>query len=308
MQITEKQKIVSLLISEKDRYGSFNRLSRVCNVSNATISNMVNNKWENISEDIWQQVGNIVGYRSDWVIANTYNIRQMHQVIGTARATRSFWAVSCRAGSGKTASIKLYASQNTSGVYFLQAQEWTQRQFVIALCRALGVQYEGKYRSIAELVEAVADFFTQRSAENPVLLIDEADKLKDGAKRMLIPLYNKLEDKLACVIAGTDNLEQEIKRGVRHAKKGFDEIDSRFGRTYFKLAGATFKDVEMICRANGVSDGDAIKRIFHQARPVPASISGTNTKVVEDLRPVKNLIRAEKALNSELCFANVENC
>ncbi len=304
MQNSEKQQIVKLIISEKERYGSYNRLSRVCNVSNATISNMVNDNWENISPELWRSVGNTVGYRSSWVIAETYNIRQMFSVIGTARNTRSFWAVSHCAGSGKTAAIKLYSSQNTVGVYMVQAQEWTQRQFAIALCHALGIDTAGKYRSIAELIEAIADFFTQRSGENPILLIDEADKLKDGAKRILIPLYNKLEDKLACVIAGTDNLEQEIKRGVRHAKKGFDEIDSRFGRTYFKLAGASFRDVEMICKANGINDIAVIRRIISQSHPKTIAVNGMSQKIVEDLRPVKNLIRAEKAMQTELEFIN----
>ena len=307
MENQEKSNIVSLIKSEKERFGSYNRLSRVCNVSNATISNMINENWESISDEIWQTVGNVVGYRASWTIAETFNIKQMFSVMNTARSTRSFWAVSHRAGSGKTASIKLFAQLNTQGVYSIQAQEWTQRQFLVALCNKLGIEITGAYKSIAALLELVCDFFVKRNAENPILLIDEADKLKDGAKRMLIPLYNKLEDKLACVIAGTDNLEIEIKRGVRHAKKGFDEIDSRFGRTYFKLAGATFKDIEMICKANGVSDIVVIKRIFHQAGPVNSVQSGVSTKIIDDIRPIKNLIRAEKALQKELNLQSVEN-
>lgn len=303
MTTQEKQKVVALILTEKKRYGSFNRLSRVCNVSNATISNMVNNKWESISDEKWTIVGNIVGYKDSWVVADTYNVKQMFQIIETARQTKSFWAVSHKAGSGKTASINKYCKLHTRGVYSIQAQEWTQRQFLLELSQTLGIAPAKGYNSIAMLIGLIADFFFQRSAENPILLIDEADKLKDGAKRMLIPLYNKLEDKLACVIAGTDNLEHEIKRGVRNAKKGFDEIDSRFGRTYFKLTGASFKDVAMICKANGVDDKDVIKKIFIQCNPKNTAIEGHSLKIIEDIRPVKNLIRAEKAINRDLEIA-----
>lgn len=303
MTTQEKKQVVNQITIEKERYGSYNRLSRVCNVSNATISNMLNEKWESISDEIWRSVANTVGHKGNWVIAETYNIKQMFHVIGTARHTRSFWAVSYKAGSGKTASINQYCKLHTVGVYSIQAQEWTQRQFLLSLAQTLGISPSKGYNSIAMLIEAISDFFYKRSNENPILLIDEADKLKDGAKRMLIPLYNKLEDKLACVIAGTENLEHEIKRGVRNAKKGFDEIDSRFGRTYFKLAGATFKDIAMICKANGVDDPAVIKRIFSQCRPVSAVISGVSVQIVEDIRPVKNLVRAEKAMNKELNFA-----
>ncbi len=305
MTTQEKKQVVNQIMIERERYGSYNRLSRVCNVSNATISNMLNGKWDSISDEIWHLVANTIGYKDKdgWSIAETYNIKQMFYIISTARETHSFWAVSCKAGSGKTASINRYCQLHTIGTYRIQAQEWTQRQFLVALANTLGISPVKGYYSVAMLIDAISDFFYRRANENPILLIDEADKLKDGAKRMLIPIYNNLEDKLACVIAGTENLEQEIKRGVRNAKKGFDEIDSRFGRTFFKLVGATFKDVAMICKANGVDDPAIIKRIFAQCHPIRSIIDGISVQIVEDIRPVKNLVRAEKVMNDKLNFS-----
>lgn len=294
-----KYKISKKINDEKSRHGSFNRLARSCNVSNGTISNMLRGKWDLIKDDKWFQVASSLGFsiESDWQIAETFNIKQMTRVIETARSTRSFWAVSHKAGSGKTASLKLYANLNVKGVYLIQASEWTQRQFLHTLISKLGIELKPGYNTVNSMLDQVVSFFNSRINENPILIIDEADKLKDAAKRLLIPIFNRLEDKQACLIAGTENLEQEIKRGVKRAKKGFDELDSRFGRNYIHLVGATYKDVAAICNTNGVTDQEAIKKIFKKAQPINVAFSGTSAHVVEDLRRVKRLVIAERAFN-----------
>ncbi len=296
----KRETVKQLLQQEKQRYGSYNRLSRVLGVSNATISNMLNDKWNNISDEIINKVMGLLMVQPapDWVVVETFNIRQMFQVINTARSTRSFWAVSHKAGSGKTAAIRLYAQRHQIGVYAIQAHEWTARQFLSALCRNLGIEPEAGYNSISMMLEQTIEYFMRRSDENPILMVDEADKLKDSAKRIIIPLFNRLEDRLACIWAGTDNLEFEIKKGVRSAKKGFDEIDSRFGRTYIGLTGATIRDCELICNANGIIDKQTVSRIFAESRPISTVVGGINAKVVEDMRRIKRLIIAEKALNN----------
>lgn len=301
MRTHKQNELIRLLNQEQQRHGSFNRLSRVLGVSNATVSNCTSGKWNLISDEMLDSLLAKLGgdSRADWVVADTLNVKQMHQVINTARQSRSFWAISHKAGSGKTAAIRLYAQRLPQGVYVIQAQEWTQRQFMVQLCRSLGIEPAKGYNSIAMMLDQVVDYFIARTSENPLLIIDEADKLKDSAKRMIIPIYNRLEDQLACVWAGTENLANEIKRGVRSAKKGFDEIDSRFGRTYINLVGATIRDCEAICQANGIDDNQVAARIFADSRPVSAVMGGHSLKVVEDMRRIKRLIVAEKALNSQ---------
>ena len=301
MRTHKQNELIRLLNQEQQRHGSFNRLSRVLGVSNATVSNCTSGKWNLISDEMLDSLLAKLGgdSRADWIVADTINVKQMHQVINTARQSRSFWAISHKAGSGKTAAIRLYAQRFPSGVYVIQAQEWTQRQFMVQLCRSLGTEPAKGYNSIAMMLDQVVDYFIARTSENPILIIDEADKLKDSAKRMIIPIYNRLEDQLACIWAGTENLANEIRRGVRSAKKGFDEIDSRFGRTYISLVGATIRDCEAICLANGIGDSQVAGRIFADSRPVSAVMGGHNVKVVEDMRRIKRLIVAEKALNSQ---------
>ncbi len=145
----------------------------------------------------------------------------------------------------------------------------------------------------------VIDFFQQRAKYKPLLIIDEADKLRPAALRSLIPIYNELEEQLGMVIMGTDNLEKEVKRGVRFDKKGFDEIDSRFGRNFIHLVGATQKDVADICAANGITDTVLQTSIFKECEPRQIMVQNQPRTVVEDLRRVKRAVQRELLLMQE---------
>jgi hypothetical protein len=139
------------------------------------------------------------------------------------------------------------------------------------------------------------------SLERPVLLIDEADKLKPGAMRTLIPLFNRTKDRLGLILSGTENLEKEIKAGVRHSKKGYDELESRFGRTYIHLNGVTEKEVMDICVANGISSNEVIANIWGEMEKVSKPVMVQTSKgmsqrmvdFVEDFRRLERLIKRE---------------
>jgi len=137
------------------------------------------------------------------------------------------------------------------------------------------------------------------------LLIDEeADKLKPGALRTLIPLFNRTEDRLGLIMSGTENLEKEIRQGVRLKKKGYDELESRFGRSYIHLKGATEKEVQAICEANGIDTPETIALIWgeleKESKPVtvktPTGTKDVMMPFVEDFRRLKRLIKRELLL------------
>ena len=103
---------------------------------------------------------------------------------------------------------------------------------------------------------------------SPMLILDEADKLSPEALRLLIPLYNELEEHISVVMAGTEHLKKHMRNGVIYRKKGYDELESRFGRSYFSLLGATKEDVRKIAEANGYKGDiaplwEACERFLH---------------------------------------------
>lgn len=292
----QKKEIVQAIHEEKARLGSYARVATKVGASEATISQMRNEKWELINPAMWQKVAQALGVVSNhWQLAETLNFRKITNVLNDAKNANLFMAISYKAGSGKTATLSNYAELNNEEyVFYIQAREWAKREFLYELCRTLGVDTGKGYTSVDTMGMKVIEFFTKRKGKNPLLIVDEADKLKPSALRWFITLYNELEDEMGLIIAGTENLEKTIKQGVRYNKLGFDEIDSRFGRKFINdLIGAREKDVELICQANGITDKPTIKKIFDECEPISLIVQGQNIKVVEDLRRLKRIIKRQ---------------
>ncbi len=294
-----KNEIILLIESEKKLLGSNSKVATKTGVSKATISQMRNGNWELIKDEMWLSVASSLGYQpKKWNLATITNYRMLTKVLSDAKTESMFFGVSHSAGSGKTATINNFA-EKTPNVYVIQAREWARREFLLNLAKNLGIDKGKGYVSVDKIGMKIITFFKERSHQNPMLIIDEADKLKPSALRYIIPFFNYLDDSCGLVIAGTDNLEKEIKRGVRYNKKGYDEIDSRLGRNFIHLLGATKPDVHAICSANGILDKSTKDEIFNEASPKTIMFAGAQYKVIADLRRVKRIIKRHKIKQNE---------
>lgn len=295
MTLQQKNEILSLIEAEIQRLGSQSKVANKCQVSEATISQMLAKKWDEITDRLWSKVASALGYSSDdWALVQTTNYRIINQVLTDSKQKSMFFAISEGAGAGKSAALKSYfEATNEGGIYLLSALEWGKRDFLNHLAKSLGLDVSRGYVSLDQLAAHIIQHFQFRRQYKPILIIDEADKLKPAALRFLIPLYNACEGFLGCVISGTDNLEKEIRKGVKHNQKGFDEIDSRFGRSFVHLIGATAADIEAICKANGIDSKETIKKIWHECNPVQKMWQNRSISVVTDLRRVKRCVLRE---------------
>ena len=296
---SKKREIVEAIWKEKKLLGSMNNVAKKLAISAATISRNIlkEENWHDVSEKMWTEIATALGVGlsgREWVIVSTSNYRIMHSTLSDAQREGLFIGVSEKAGSGKTAAIAEYVRKDaTHGVFAMQCEEWGRRTFLLALCAKLGVT-AGRYDGPDVLTDGIVKFFKLHAkGRTPLVILDEADKLKPAALRFLIVLYNRLEDEIGLVACGTENLEKEIKQGVRKAAKGYDEIDSRLGRSFVHLMGSTKADVALICRANGIDDDQAISRIFDDSSPTRKMIGKKFVEVVEDLRTVKRKIKGE---------------
>ena len=251
---TNKQQIAERLREYAERIGSQNKAANSLKaVSSGTISQIVNNNWELISDEMWR--------RED------------------ARVNSNVFAVTGEAGTGKSFTMKRYAESNKR-VYLLQCAEyWNRKMFMQELLTAMGRDYSGF--SVAEMMyEVVRGLKTQK---DPLILLDEADKLSDQVLYFFITLYNMLEDHCGIILCATDHLAKRIKRGLKLNKKGYKEIYSRIARRFIELHGAGSTDITQICMANGINDPKRIKEIIADCE--------------SDLRRVRRKIHAVKLSN-----------
>lgn len=258
--------------------GSQNKAANSLNgVTAGTLSQIMNDKWELISEAMWLNINSqIDGQKDGWNIVQTANLVTFTALLTDAQKTSNVYGVISDTGTSKTETIKHYVSNNPRAYRLKCGDFWNKKYFLEQLIKTLGSNYSGF--TVAEMIdEAVRIIKTQ---ESPIIIFDEFDKISDQVLYFFITLYNELEDHCAIVVTATDYLEKRILKGVKNNRKGYREIYSRLGKKFIKLPGVNYTDVVSICLANGVQDKNVMKAIFDECEG--------------DLRRVKRKIHALK--------------
>lgn len=246
-----KAKITEKLEEYCTRFGSQNKAANSLNdVSAANVSLMLNKKWDSISDEMWRKVASQVKYTEhEWFHVETVAYKKIHQVLSDAQQDGMCFAITGSAGSGKSFAVNKYQESDTSKrTYVLRcADYWNRKQFLSELMRQIGETPSGT------ISEMMADIIRIISSNTQTLIIlDEADKLKDDVFYFFITLYNELENLCGIVMLATDFLEKRIRRGEHLNKKGFKEVFSRLGRKFITLSPITDKEMIEICLNNKI--------------------------------------------------------
>lgn len=276
MDNLEKKQIAAALREYCNRYDSQNKAANsLKGVSSATVTQVLTEKWELISEKMWRNIASQVDTSSELISAETGVLCLMRELFQDAKKYSNVFALCGAAGSGKTYSARHFKDANRH-VYLLQCNEfWNKKMFLMELLSTMGRDASG---TIGEMMTDVIRFL--KGTNRPLLILDEADKLNDSVLYFFITLYNMLEDCCGIVMCATSFLKKRIERGLKLNKKGYQEIYSRIGRRFVELDGVTASDVAAVCLKNGVTDRGAIKQII--------------TDSDFDMRRVKKLIHAHK--------------
>lgn len=264
MNQSEKLKIVEQINAQAAKSGwSAAKVANLAGVAKGTISAMVNNRWESISDELWQKVSKALDYNpKQWNVAPTKDFRKLTAIFKKAQKNSLAVGVSYHPGSGKSAAGKSYANETDFAFYLNCAEHFTKRLFLVKLAKAMGLDVEG-YRTL-DIIERIIDELSKQ--RNPLVIFDEIDKLADRTLMFFIEFYNRLEDKCGFVLMGAPFLRERIEKGVRKDKMGFREIFSRIGRKFIALDGCDEVDITMICNENGITDRDQVREVFNAYR------------------------------------------
>jgi DNA transposition AAA+ family ATPase len=242
---------------------SATRVAVKLGISPATISHMRSRDWALISDEMWRKASaNIKSITNKtnlktWQIVETTNYKILTDIFADAQENAMVMAVCGEAGSGKSVAARSYSDEN-GNVYLISCNEfWNRKIFLQELLREMGRNPGGD--TVGEMMSSVVSVL--KKAENPLLIIDEADKLSDQVLYFFITLYNQLEDHCGIVLMATDYMEKKIKRGLRLNKKGYKELYSRIGRKFITLPGVSVADITDVCVANGLEDKGEIKDV-----------------------------------------------
>lgn len=229
-------------------------------MSEATGIQMLNQNWKEISDKMWINVGKQVGWNIvNIALVETQDVRTMVEFFTIAREEGANFCLTGNPGSSKTFTSAWFANMNRkNAVYHIMCSEyWNKKMFLANILAKMGVTNTGY--NVGEMMNAIVS--NLRRQYQPLLIIDEVDKLRDDILYFYITLYNELKGVCGIVLLGTDYLSKRIERGVLRNTKGFKEIYSRLGSKFITLDGTDNKEVAEICKAHGITDSLDIKEI-----------------------------------------------
>lgn len=279
----KKDAIRESLMEYCSNYPSQNRASESLNgVSAATVSQITNGKYVNISDDMFIRIATQIGYSLEhWTLHESNTFARITFAMTDAQAYRNVTWVVGDAGCGKTTAAIEYRRTHRNVFYILCSEDMKKSDFVREIAKQVGAPVDGtNLRDILEYAISMIAFL-----RTPLLIFDEGDKLTDSVFNYFISIYNRLEGKCGIIFLSTDYIKRRMENGLRYNKKGYKEINSRISRKFFDVNVATEQDVYAICQANGLTDQTEIKRVLREA------MQGEY-----DLRRVKRVVHACKRI------------
>jgi Cdc6-like AAA superfamily ATPase len=274
----EKQEIREKTKIYIERFGSMNKAANsLRGVSVALLSIVANKKWNMISDEKFRLLDSQLDCPTgEWVGVDTRDHLLLKQILKDAQNNSLVCAVTADAGSGKSHTSKDYTRTHRR-VYRLTCNEfWNKKDFLKSLLAQLGRKNKGL--TAAEMISEITSIVVRQ--KEPLIILDEIDKLNDSVLYFFITLYNELEGYCGIVLLSTDYMKKRITRGLNSNKKGYQEIYSRIGRKFIELRGVSYNDVMSICVANGIIEKVIIDKIHETSE--------------NDLRRVKRRVHAIK--------------
>ena len=235
-------------------------------ISTSTISQVKNNNWELLSDRLWHQIARQVGfYCGEWQPADTSAYLLLRILLGDAQHYAMTYGISVGYGLGKTFTAGHYVRENENVFYMAGSEHLNRKSFMTTLMTNAGLEAKG---TVPELMLQYAVHLSGQ--EQALLILDDAHKLKDRVLHLVVLLANSLAARTGVVIMGNDQLRSRILDGVRLKKVGFDDIYKSIGRRFITLGSLGPKDIELVCRANGVDEEGSITHIKEECADLHA--------------------------------------
>ena len=281
LTIEEKLAIRLSLAAYCDNYPTRNRAAEsLQGVSAATVSQILNNKLEQVSDEMFSRIAVQIGHNvENWNIYEGTTFKEITFALADAQTYKNVTWVVGDAGCGKTTAAIEFRRGHRNVFYILCSEDMRRRDFVREIAKQVGAPTDSaNLRDVLENAISMIAFLN-----NPLLIFDEGDKLTDGVFNYFISIYNRLENRCGIVFLSTDYIKRRMETGLRFNKKGYKEINSRIGRRFFEVKTTNQNDIYAICQANNLTDELEINQVLRDAQQCD-----------NDLRRVKKRIHACK--------------
>ena len=229
-------------------------LSIKSGISDSTLCNLENERWNTLSNTMLQRIWNFVTFNNVDNLYPTADFVSAVKLCDKARKHHFMVGLTADTGVGKTTALTSYSRQKN--VFYLSYDKtMNPRQFFVCLLRELAYPFEG---NINEMINRAADELNR--LESPLLIIDEAGKLNHNMILYLHVLRDKTRHNCGIVLAGKPYFRTNMQHFADREKEGYAEFLRRIN-IWQAFGGLSGKEVEEICKKNGVSDPCKIKEL-----------------------------------------------
>ncbi len=231
-------------------------------VTSATISHIKNNNWEILSDRMWNNIARQVGfYCGDWQAADTNAYLLLRILFSDAQQYAMAYGIAMAEGVGKTYAAGQYIREHENTYYVAGTEELNRNSFMKILLTSAGISTHG---TVPEMLRLFTDYM--KGMEASVLIIDDAHRLKDRVLHLLVMLANSISGKAGIVITGSDKLRIRILNGINQHKPGFEDLYKSIGSRFITLLSPGPRDVELVCRANGIIKEELLQLIVDESQ------------------------------------------
>lgn len=226
---------------------SQNELAIKLGINGATVSKILNNKWENISDKLWRLIDNEVsGIQADNLVI-TRDVQTVFRLCQLAQKRHVMAGLVADTGIGKTTAITAYSLRKNVFYYYIDATI-TPRVFLKDFLRLTGVDFEG---SLNEMMQRLAQQLN--TIENPLIVIDECAKMSDRMMLTIHSLRDRTMNNCGMVLAGMPDFKKRLKKYADKGKTGYSEFFRRINK-WEELEGLTVSEINSVLVKNGITD------------------------------------------------------
>ncbi|NDC43288.1 MAG: hypothetical protein EBZ77_17360, partial [Chitinophagia bacterium] len=242
----QQQQITGALQRYIRRFPSLEEAASRLNGVSVPLLHQVKNKMiPDLSAAAWRQVAAQVGfYCGDWRLADTCTHLLLRTLFTDARYHRRCCSITGGPGTGKTSAAFYYLKRHPGVCYLAATTAHNRRTFMEDLCIAAGATPG------ADLNETWHNCLTALTDPNaPLLLIDDAHKLKDRAFTALTDVVEHLYNRCGIVLMGQKQLAARF--GHLEACR---QLHLLLRNQQYTAPAPNSNDIRLICRINGLHE------------------------------------------------------
>lgn len=271
MSTQDKERIQQAIIEAcgKGKEMSYAKLAKLAKVNPSFVTHIVNGKWDNYSNGssikvaVFRSLAIALGLDVNTVA--TENHQLVVEALLTAKLNKEALIIDGAPGSGKSHAVAHFQRMYPKQTYVVKCSAlMTVKEFIREVCRACDVNDAG---SRSTLVQSVVEKLATEDA--PLIIIDEAENLKDIGYSAIKDLYDGLERQCGIVLVGANSfyttLQQKASRGeVSTRPSVFPQLFRRFRANPVHLERLRLEDVLVVVEHYQLGDAREARSLYAQ--------------------------------------------